>query len=172
MSIEDCVTQLAPLQLSGRILCHVALELASDSPIIIGQTPWMWRRVSHIVGGSFTGDRVRGEVMNSGADWALQGQDAQGTPVSQLDVRSLWRTHDGAIVYVTYGGRVAIPPKEWDEYRDLQRVEGISPTRYYFRTLPLFQTADTRYSWMNGIVTVGLGKRTRTGVYYKIFEIL
>ena len=172
MPIKEAIAQLAELNLQGRLLCHVALKLADDAPIIVGQTPWLWRRVSHIAGGRFDGERVRGDVMNSGADWASQGQDANGTPVSQLDVRSLWRTDDGALIYVTYDGRVAVPPATWDEYRDLSRVADISPTRYYFRIIPLFQTADPRYTWLNSIVSVGMGKRTRNGVHYKIFEIL
>jgi hypothetical protein len=170
--VANAIAQLADLELGSRLLCHVALELERDAPLVVGQTPWQWLRVSNIGGGRFQGERLRGELLNSGADWAFQGQDANGTPVSQLDVRSLWRTDDGALIHVTYHGRVVIPQAKWDQYRDLGRVADMSPAEYYFRTLPLFQTADARYTWLNNIVSVGMGKRTQTGVLYKIFEIL
>ncbi len=170
-SLEQATSGLADLTLDGQLLCHASVRLATDAPIIIGETPWQWRRVSNIVGGRFEGIRLSGSIVNSGADWASQGQLPDGTQVSHLDVRSLWQTDDGAMIYVTYNGRVTVSPGVWDEYRDLSRVADLSPKQYYFRIVPLFQTADRRYAWLNGIVAVGLGRRTPTGVQYKIFEV-
>jgi hypothetical protein len=163
---------LAALELRGRLLCHVALELASNAPLIVGQTPWRWVRVSNIAGGTFAGERLSGKILQSGADWAQQGTDADQTPVSHLDVRSLWQTGDGAMIHVTYHGRVAIPNEHWETYRDLAQVERLSPSSYYFRINPLFETADPRYAWLNRCLAIGMGKRVRSGVLYKIFEIL
>lgn len=170
-SPEQVSADLADLDLEGHLLCHATVLLATDAPIIIGQTPWQWRRISNIVGGRFSGSRLSGIIINSGADWALQGQLPDGTQVSHLDVRSVWQTDDGAMIFVTYNGRVSVSPDIWDRYRDLSTVNDLSPKQYYFRIVPLFQTEDQRYAWLNSIVAVGLGRRTRTGVQYKIFEI-
>lgn len=171
MVMTQTIDELASLELTGRLLCHVNIELARDAPLIVGQTPWRWLRVSNISGGCFEGQRLTGKILPSGGDWAEQGQDAAGRSTSHLDVRSLWQTENGALIHVTYNGRVVIPAELIEEYRDLASVGRLDPARYYFRTLPLFQTADMRYAWLNNLVAVGLGKRTASGVLYKIFEI-
>jgi hypothetical protein len=160
------------MELAGRLLCYAAIQLRAEAPRWIGRTPWRWTRVSDIAGGRFQGERLTGEVLPSGADWADQGEDRGGQAISRLDVRSVWRTDDGALIYVTYLGRVVIPSEVASAYLDLTRVEALEASDYYFRTTPLFETADERYDWLNGVISVGIGKRTRTGVDYKIYEIL
>ena len=41
----------------------------------------------------------------------------------------------------------------------------------YIRSLPLFETSDPRYSFLNGLVTVGLCDISLSAVHYRIFEI-
>ncbi len=171
-TIQATVERLAPLELAGRLLCHVAIQLSPESPRWIGRTPWRWTRVSDIAGGRFEGLRLAGEVLPSGADWADQGDGRGGEAISRLDVRSVWRTDDGALIYVTYQGRVVIPAGTLPAYQDPAQVEALDASAYYFRTTPLFETADERYDWLNGVIGVGLGKRTRAGVLYKVYEIL
>jgi hypothetical protein len=170
--VERAVERLSTLDLTGRLLCHVAIDLADHAPRWIGQTPWRNTRVSDIAGGRFAGERLRGDVLASGADWADQGYTGAGDALSRLDVRSLWRTDDGALVNVSYHGRALIPAASLPDYLDMARVEDIDPASYYFRTMPLFETADPRYAWLNAVVAVGLGRRTRAGVDYKVYEIL
>ena len=43
---------------------------------------------------------------------------------------------------------------------------------YYFRVTPVFETASEKYSWLNKIVTVGIGQALPTGVAYKVYAIL
>ena len=170
--MKDVIERLRPLELKGSLLCHATIALEKDAPIQLGQTPWRRMRVSNIAGGSFEGPRLRGEILRSGADWAEQGFDADETPTSSLDVRSLWRIADGALVHVTYRGRLVVPKELFDRFRDPALVEGLEPTSYYFRTVPVFETADRGYTWLNNVVAVGLGRRTAVGVDYKIYEIL
>ena len=49
-----------------------------------------------------------GSVRRSGADSSEGGRAVDGGATA-LDVRSLWQTDDGALIYVTYGGRLVIP---------------------------------------------------------------
>src|ERR1051325_5959416 len=58
-------------------------------------------------GGAFEGTALRGSVLAGGGDWALFRADG----VMALDVRLTLRTHDGALVLMTYGGRWATPPE-------------------------------------------------------------
>ena len=152
-------------------LCEVTIELDASAPIALGASPWRNRRVSDIVGGRFEGPEFSGTVCRSGADWSEGSRAADGGIATALDVRSLWRTDDGAYVYVTYGGRLVVPADRLAEFSDPEKVEQMDPSAYYFRTNPLFETSAERYQWLNGIVAIGLGRRTRSGVVYRIFQM-
>lgn len=70
---------------------------------------------------------------------------------------------------MTYRGVRHAPPEA-----DARRVRGeqLSPSEYYLRTAPFFETSSARYAWLNKIVSVGVGERHANAVIYEIFEIL
>lgn len=158
-------------ELANRFLCEVDIALDADAPVSLGRSPWRNRRISYIAGGTFAGERLKGEVCAGGADWSEVGEGVDRSASTLVDVRSSWRTHDGAQLYVTYGGRLVIPRDVLGAFRDPAGVEQLSPDRYYFRTLITFETGDERYGWLNEIVAVGKGRRTAKGVVYRIFAI-
>src|SRR3954467_4618431 len=71
----------------------------------IGDGPLGRRILFGAAGGSFEGPKLHGEVLAGGGDWALFRADGAMT----LDVRLTLRTHDGALIHMTYGGRCIIP---------------------------------------------------------------
>lgn len=157
--------------LKARPLCTVDIRLDDDAPLPLGKSPFRNRRVSYIAGGTVEGERLRGEVMAGGGDWSELGQGTDGAALTLVDVRSLWKTHDGAMIYVTYSGRLVIPQAVLGDFRDPAKVEALSEEDYYFRIQPTFETADERYGWLNALVAVGYGKRTAKGVRYRIFGL-
>ncbi|WP_337185289.1 DUF3237 domain-containing protein [Phenylobacterium sp.] len=152
-------------------LCTVDIRLDDDAPLPLGQTPWRNRRVSYIAGGTIDGERLRGEVLAGGGDWSELGRGQDGAALTLIDVRSVWKSHDGALIYVTYAGRLVIPPAVLADFRDPQRVETLDEGAYYFRIQPTFETADPRYDWLNAVVAVGYGRRTARGVRYRVFGL-
>jgi hypothetical protein len=157
--------------LKARPLCTVDIRLDDDAPIPLGKSPWRNRRVSYIAGGTIEGERLRGEVMAGGGDWSELGQGADGAALTLVDVRSLWKTHDGALIDVRYAGRLVIPQAVLGDFRDPAKVEALSEDAYYFRIQPIFETADERYGWLNALVAVGSGRRTAKGVRYRVFGL-
>ncbi len=155
-----------------RFLCEVSIELASDAPLAVGASPWRNRRVSDITGGTFEGPNLSGKVRQSGADWSEGGRSQDGGIATALDVRSLWETSDGGLIYVTYGGRLVIPADVSAAFGDPEALESLDPGSYYFRICPLFETSAAGYEWLNEIVAVGMGRRTPRGVDYRIFQLL
>src|SRR6266567_3574655 len=107
----------------------------------IGDGPLGRRILFGAAGGRFEGPRLRGEVLAGGGDWALFRPDG----AMALDVRLTLRTHDNALVHMTYGGRW-ITPAEWraDMADPVKRYQ-VDPAHYYFRTNPLFETGATQY---------------------------
>jgi hypothetical protein len=162
---------LDPDTLASRPLCVVDIRLDDDAPLALGKSPFRNRRVSYIAGGSIEGERLRGEVLPGGGDWSELGPGPDGAALTLIDVRSIWKTHDGALIHVTYGGRLVIPADVLGAFRDPAQVEGLADDSYYFRIQPTFETADERYGWLNALVAVGVGKRTAKGVRYRIFGL-
>lgn len=154
--------------LRGTLLCVCDIRLDDDAPVPLGRSPWRNRRVSYIAGGTVEGDRLRGEVLAGGGDWSELGQGAEGAALTLIEVRSVWKTHDGALIYVTYAGRLVIPLAVLGAFRDPTTVEQLPADSYYFRIQPTFETADPRYDWLNALVAVGVGRRTAAGVRYRI----
>lgn len=134
----------------------------------IGDGPVGRRVLFGSAGGSFEGPRLRGEVLEGGGDWALFRPD--GTMA--LDVRLTLRTHDDALIQMSYGGRWTTPPELRAEMSDPAKRHAVDPSRYYFRTNPLFETGAEPYAWLNDIVCVGSGYLVEGGIAYKVSQIV
>ncbi|MFD0687288.1 DUF3237 domain-containing protein [Actinomadura fibrosa] len=137
-------------------------------PADFGNGPSGRRILFGSAGGSFEGPDLRGEVLAAGGDWALFRPG--GTMV--LDVRLPLRTHDGALLHMTYGGRWTTPPDLRAAMADESTRHEVDPARYYFRTTPLFETGDERYAWLNDIVCVGSGYLVEGGVAYRVSRVV
>lgn len=146
-----------------RHLCDLDVELGP--PLELGDSPRGRRRIIPIVGGTVSGERLSGRILNLGADW--QTILADGT--AELDTRYSMETSDGAVIDIRNFGYRHGPKEVLDA---LMRGEIVDPTRYYMRTQPRFETGDPRYLWLNRIVCIGSGARLKSGVRISFFEVL
>ncbi|MEM9738727.1 MAG: DUF3237 domain-containing protein [Pseudomonadota bacterium] len=112
------------------------------------------RAVATITGGSVEGQRVSGKVLPSVSDGWIQRSDG----VMVLDVRALFQTGDGALIYMTYEGRLHAAPEIAARLFNPETQESVHPADYYFRTHPVFETGDERYAWLNKIIAIGVGQ--------------
>ncbi|MFE9381716.1 DUF3237 domain-containing protein [Streptomyces sp. NPDC007025] len=101
-------------------------------------------------------------------DRALFGPDGTMT----LDVRPALRTDDGALLHMSYGGRLVTPPAVRDALGDPAARHRVDPAGHYFRTNPLFETGAERYAWLNGTVGIGSGRFVEGGVAYRVSQVL
>jgi hypothetical protein len=152
------------MELQSRPLFTITMTLPPT--LELGDTPAGNRRVFTVAGGTFTGDRLRGEVLAQGSSDLLLVR-ADGS--SQQDVRVLLRTHDGALILMTYRG---VRHASAEVSARIARGETVAPSEYYLRTAPFFETSSPTYTWLNKIVSIAIGERTPDGVAYDIFEIL
>lgn len=151
-------------ELKSRHLFTITMRLAPT--LELGDTPAGKRRVFTVSTGQFIGDRLRGEVLpQAGSDLLLVRQDGS----SQQDVRLILRTDDGAMILMTYRG---VRHASDEVNAKVARGEAVSPTDYYLRTAPFFETSSSKYVWLNKIVSVAVGARQPDGVSYEVFEIL
>jgi hypothetical protein len=151
-----------PLQV--RPLFKLIIEV--HSPIDLGPCPAGGRQIFAVSGGSFAGERLRGEISPLiGSDLLIARQD--GT--FRQDVRMLLLTDDGAKILMTYGG---VRRASADVAVRLARGEHVDPSEYYLRITPVFETSSPAHAWLNGVISVGVGARAPGAVEYELFEIL
>jgi hypothetical protein len=134
----------------------------------IGDGPLGRRIFFGAAGGTFAGPKLHGKVLPGGGDWALFRPDGTMT----LDVRLTLQMHEGALVYMTYGGRWVIPPNLRADITDPAKRYQVDPAKYYFRTTPLFETGDQSYAWLNDIVCIGSGYLVEGAVAYRVSQVL
>lgn len=115
----------------------------------LGATAFHRRVIGGISHGRWDGDRLTGEIVAPGGDWAIPSTDGR---LMLLDVRQTLRTDDGALVYVTYQGRC-------------DRERGT------YTVAPTFETDDERYSWLNAVQAVGQGRTDGDDIVYEMFEV-
>ena len=116
-----------------------------------GAGPHGTRVTYPIVGGSFEGNRLRGKVLG-GDDCTVKRSDG----VIELDLRVTMETDDRALIHMTFEGL---------------RDDG-APGAPYFRTLPRFETAEPKYSFLNRLLAVGTAEIRADGPVHVIEEIL
>lgn len=142
------------------------LRLTVPEILDLGDTPAGRRRVATVTGGEFEGERLKGKALGSAAgDWLLVRSDG----VLTLDVRLQLRTDEGELVYMSYRGLRHGPAEVMAR---LAAGETVDPASYYFRIVPVFETAAPRLQWLNRIIAVGTGRREAAGPIYSIHEVL
>jgi hypothetical protein len=143
----------------------MTLQVFVPPPQKVGTVPHGTRTIAPISGGMFEGPRLRGKVLPGGSDWILLRPDG----VLELDLRITLETDDGAMIYMSSFGLRHGPP---EVLAALARGERVDPSKYYFRTVPRFETSAPRYEFLNRLVAVSSGDRLPGGPIYTIEEIL
>ncbi|MBM7714937.1 hypothetical protein JOC94_001909 [Bacillus thermophilus] len=140
------------------------MELTVEGAHLPGKTPIGNRRIIRVTGGSLKGDRLTAEVIPGGDDWITVRED--GTIIQ--DVRILLKTDDGELIMMSYRG---IRTGEPEVLQRLDNNEEVDPDEYYFRTVPIFETASAKYDWLNRRMFVSIGIRLPGKVNYSIYIV-
>ena len=122
------------------------------------------RRIIPIVGGTVSGERLSGRLLNLGADW----QTIFDNGLAELDTRYAMETDDGVTIeIINYGYRHG--PKEVIDA--LAHGDEVDPAEYYMRTHARLETGDSRYDWVNRTLFVGVGARQKQSVHVDLYAL-
>ena len=106
----------------------------------VGKTAHGTRMVIPILGGTFSGPAMRGEIIGGGADYQLVDQE-----LGRNEIEAIYsiKTDDGVYIHIRNCGLITT-----------SRDENGAP-RFYFRTAPKFEAPqDSPYDWLNNAIFV------------------
>jgi hypothetical protein len=172
----------ARLPILTEFLFRIAIMTDGGRVNFMPDSPWGSHADVAVVGGTVTGPKVNGVVLDMGGDWGLTTiQDAAGgaLKVTDLDCKLLIRTDE----------ELNNPDEDWKRIIQMSYV-GVSyhhggtshhyepgdvkdPSEYYFRTTPRFRTSAPKYEWLNRVVAVASGyHREKEGPIYDVYAVL
>ena len=133
--------------------------------ISLGEGPLGERRVVGILGGTFEGPELRGEVLPGGADWQIARKDG----VLDLEARYALKEQRGGLVRVVSQGYRHGPG---EILAALARGEEVDPAKYFFRTIMRFETGAPYLEWLNRTIAVATAERKARRVLLGAYRLL
>jgi len=135
-----------------RFLFSITANTGDPSPVVIPRGDGNLTIVT-VMSGAFEGPSIKGRVLPvAGGDWI----SVRGDGSMRLDVRIVLETDDKELIYMTYGG-VGLATADG----------GLS-----LRTTPQFETASTKYRYLNAIQAVATGSVGPGTVSYEVYELV
>lgn len=144
-------------------LLTLTLDVDFASTTQIGRISAGHRAIAPVTGGSFEGPRLKGTVA-PGSDWFLVEPD--GSLV--IDVRLTLTTVEGVTIYLSYTGSMR---GKGDAMARFAKGELLDEADYNLIIQAKLECGDKRYSWLNGMPVVGVGRQTLKGPMYSLFSI-
>jgi len=144
------------------------MRVTLRDPLNIGISYAGHRIIYDVESGIVQGDKVCGRLKPSGGDWVLRHPDGTFT----LDVKVCIETHDGALIFLNWRGRLVIPENIAAKVVSKDTCDGIDKDEYYFRNLIMIETSSERYQWLNNIVAISQGQLIPEGIQYYVMEVL
>jgi hypothetical protein len=145
-------------------VCDLAVEISA--PIELGDTPSGLRRIIPITGGTVSGPRMKGRILNCGADFQLI---LGGGTQANLDARYVIETDDGARIFVQ---NTALRFASLENSSRIMRGEPVDPSAVYFRCQPKFECSAAAWQWLHESQFIGTGRRTPDGVYLSFYRVV
>ena len=142
------------------------MRLAVDvgDVVSMGRGPLGERRVVPILGGTFEGNGLRGEVL-PGADWQIVRKDG----VLDLDARYGLREQGGGLVRVLSQG---YRHGSGEVLAALARGDDVDPAAYFFRTIMRFETGADYLDALNKTNAIALAERKARQVLLTAYRLL
>ncbi|UKM66548.1 DUF3237 family protein [Flavobacteriaceae bacterium GSB9] len=130
----------APMEFTPPALEFVCeLQVTIDDSMSLGATPHGDRIIIPITGGTFSGPKMKGVVLNGGADYQYRNQNLNRT---ELNAIYTIKTDDGVLIHIRNTGLIHEPSEE-------------SSKAFYFRAAPKFEAPiDSKYAWLNNAIYV------------------
>jgi len=161
MTIPTMADELAKPELEFIFKAFVTL----DAPHELGNTKYGKRRIIGINGGTFAGPKMKGVVLDGGADWQTVRADGTADLVAKYSLK----TDDGYVIYIQNSGiRTAAP----EVLARLAKGEPVPSSQYYMRTAATLEVDESSpYAWLNKSVIISTGRRNADSVELDFYRV-
>jgi Protein of unknown function (DUF3237) len=112
-------------------------SIKRGEPMEVGPSKFGSRRVVNLLGGTFEGPKLKGEVLVGGTSMYVAREDG----ATMVDARYVLKTDDGAVILTRNEGLIVPGP------------EGAAP---YIRTTASFEAPQGKYDWLNKALFLGV----------------
>jgi hypothetical protein len=150
-------------ELKSDFLFDVEASLGTSQEV--GQVLTGIRRIFPVKNGIVKGTVLSGKILAGSADWGL----TVDSTTYKIDSRATIETTDGALIYMTYSGYISADAKTFAKIV-AGKASTLSPSDYYFRINPVFETSSPKYAWLNHTVAIGVGS-IGNGISYRVYAI-
>lgn len=136
-----------------------------NSPQELGITKYGKRRIIGINGGTFKGPKIKGVVVDGGADWQTVRADGTADLVATYSLK----THDGYYIFIENQGiRTAKP----EVLARLAKGEDVPAAEYYMRTAAKLEVDNNSpYAYLNRSVVISTGMRKANSVILHFYRV-
>ena len=142
------------------------LKVTTDKMMPLGTTAHGERRIIPITGGTFEGPKLKGIVLNGGADYQFVNKENTRTEIEAIYTI---RTNDSVLIHIRNVGLV-IKTKEAAE--KLAKGEPVDRNSIYFRAAPKFEApTDSPYNWLNDAIFVCKGVPSKGYVSIQVWKV-
>jgi hypothetical protein len=119
----------------------------------VGQTSHGTRTVIPILGGTFSGPQMQGEILSGGADYQLV-DTAHGR--NEIEAIYSIKTDDGVYIHIRNCGLITM-----------------GKDGFYFRTAPKFEAPqDSKYDWLNNAIFVCMPGPATDCICLRVWKVL
>jgi hypothetical protein len=143
------------------------LKVTCDPGMTLGPTAHGMRMMVPITGGTFEGPRLKGVVLNGGADYQYADMEKGRTEIEAIYTI---KTDDNVLIHIRNIGLSYIS----EEVRELMKKgEKFDFDKIYFRAAPKFEAPnDSKYDWLNNAIFICKGVPTKEYVSIQVWKVL
>lgn len=143
------------------------LKVTTSPTKVVGKTAHGERRIIPITGGTFEGPKLKGTVLNGGADYQFVNEEDTRTEVEAI--YSIL-TDDGVTIHIRNKGVLFMNPEVMAQ---LEKGISIDWNKVYFRAAPTFEAPiDSAYDWMNNAIFICKGVPSKEYVSIQVWQVL
>jgi hypothetical protein len=143
------------------------LKVTTDKAMSIGMTSHGERRIIPITGGTFEGSKLKGIVLNGGADYQFVNKENTRTEIEAIYTI---KTDDGILIHIRNVGLVF---KTKEAAESIAKGESLDWNKMYFRASPKFEApTDSKYEWMNNAIFICKGIPEKGFVRILVWKVL
>lgn len=120
------------------------LKVTIDPVMKLGPTSHGERIIIPITGGTFEGPKLKGTVINGGADY----QYAHADGLTEIEAIYTIKTDDDVLIHIRNAGIIYTP-------EELRTGKSFDFSKVYFRAAPKFEApTNSHYAWLNNAIFI------------------